>query len=586
MIFNVQENSNIAHVARGERIVVDNSAEAGVREFKIDGKTEQVTTSGKNICSGYKMGAYSNSNGSYMSTQSYQCSELIEVVENVDYIESNGLSCVITDIHYFDETKTWLGRVQKPQNINNRPEGTKYIGFNYEITEDLKWVQVEKGTVTTAYEPYTNGASPNPEYPQDINGVGDSGEVEVTVTGKNLLKGLVYKIVNGVTFNVYDDGRVVVKGTATANAFIDTRLTFPAGNYVLSGCPSGGSGSSYSLELAYSGKWLYDHGNGLNFSLSEDTSCKIAVLVRKGQTVNNITFYPMLREAEIGDDTFELYKSQKAKFPLYPPLYEGDYVKIKSRTFEIVRNNDKVVFDGSDDEGWKFETTTNGSNRAYTDIIKNTVNIPSNNDTIANIFCNRFISESANDTWRGKEGIGIQADGRIYIVHSKITSLAEWKAYLAENPITAVYKLAEPNTANIEMDIDLSTYCNVTHFTNADNANMEVEYFGNSPNGKVVGELQEQVNSYVVVEKFDFTDRENPIPVNERYDLYLPVNKYGYIPIMATVNFNIDPVPVSITGCEVVRQPEGYCVFCKVYNFLDVEISMDVTVTVLYVKDI
>lgn len=46
----------------------------------------------------------------------------------------------------------------------------------------LRHVNITDGT----YEPYTNGASPNPEYPQPIESVGDDGSVEVGVYGGNL----------------------------------------------------------------------------------------------------------------------------------------------------------------------------------------------------------------------------------------------------------------------------------------------------------------------------------------------------------------------------------------------------------------
>ena len=48
---------------------------------------------------------------------------------------------------------------------------------NYEI-------QLEEGSTATDYEPYTNGASPNPDYPQEIHTI--SGDNEIVVTGKNL----------------------------------------------------------------------------------------------------------------------------------------------------------------------------------------------------------------------------------------------------------------------------------------------------------------------------------------------------------------------------------------------------------------
>ena len=52
----------------------------------------------------------------------------------------------------------------------------------------LTKVQVEEGTVATGYEPYTHGKpSPSPDWPQEIISAGDSGNIEIDVTGKNLI---------------------------------------------------------------------------------------------------------------------------------------------------------------------------------------------------------------------------------------------------------------------------------------------------------------------------------------------------------------------------------------------------------------
>lgn len=44
-------------------------------------------------------------------------------------------------------------------------------------------IQIEKGSTATSYEPYTNGASPNPSYPQEVEVV--TGNVEVTISNEN-----------------------------------------------------------------------------------------------------------------------------------------------------------------------------------------------------------------------------------------------------------------------------------------------------------------------------------------------------------------------------------------------------------------
>ena len=89
-------------------------------------------------------------------------------------------------------------------------------------------------------------------------------EIILRACGKNLIA-YPYRYnsgkINGVDFTVNDDGSVTVNGTATANVNFylcyDKQMNFPAGRYMMSGCPKGGSLSTYRME-AYS---YSDDGN-------------------------------------------------------------------------------------------------------------------------------------------------------------------------------------------------------------------------------------------------------------------------------------------------------------------------------------
>lgn len=62
------------------------------------------------------------------------------------------------------------------------------------------------------YEPYTGGKpSPSPEYPQEIESVGDAGEISVEVCGKNLIAGRKFysNYSNGIAYIMKLDGDVV-----------------------------------------------------------------------------------------------------------------------------------------------------------------------------------------------------------------------------------------------------------------------------------------------------------------------------------------------------------------------------------------
>ena len=131
---------------------------------------------------------------------------------------------------------------------------------------------------------------------------------------KNLLKRTdTSETKNGVTFTVNEDGSVTANGTATdgtASHYIGVKITVPAGEYIMSGCPADGSTDTYRMSC-YNTSWsnaIHDYGGGIKISFTDDTVRMFTISVAPGKQVENLTFYPMLRYAEITDDTYEPYK--------------------------------------------------------------------------------------------------------------------------------------------------------------------------------------------------------------------------------------------------------------------------------------
>ncbi len=133
---------------------------------------------------------------------------------------------------------------------------------------------------------------------------------------KNFLNNtLTSKTVNGITFTLNEDKSITVNGTATVAVQVDV-FTIPSDlvgkTMVLSGCPFGGNyQAGYALYAARTvsntNTFGYDVGGGVKVTIPEN-GCKVRIIVRAGATVNNQIFYPMLRCAEITDNTYEPYK--------------------------------------------------------------------------------------------------------------------------------------------------------------------------------------------------------------------------------------------------------------------------------------
>lgn len=135
------------------------------------------------------------------------------------------------------------------------------------------------------------------------------------------------KTINGITFTDLGDGRIMANGTANAYTafFCHNRLqtdandlVVPNGKYILSGCPNGGSGSTYRIVINrthnnVADDYGVDYGDGCTVTLAgddySDTSVNVGIIISifSGVTVNNLIFEPMLRKATIKDDTWQPY---------------------------------------------------------------------------------------------------------------------------------------------------------------------------------------------------------------------------------------------------------------------------------------
>lgn len=135
------------------------------------------------------------------------------------------------------------------------------------------------------------------------------------VSKKNLLqnKGTT-TTVNGVVFTVNDDRSITVNGTATSQisyiiGVIPSDLQ--GKRLTLTGCPSGGNYQTgyalFGIKKSNQNTFIKDVGDG-DTTVVPNESCEVYIVVRKGATVSDLTFYPMLRYAEITDDTYEPYK--------------------------------------------------------------------------------------------------------------------------------------------------------------------------------------------------------------------------------------------------------------------------------------
>lgn len=242
------------------------------------------------------------------------------------------------------------------------------------------------------YEPYTGGKpSPSPEYPQEIESVGQSGKIEVEVYGGNLIKSPFessnnsYKpgytfTQNGVTFTVQNDMGIKVAGTNTSadkyvqfNAFYkdNERPKYPAGTYTFS------VGATVQIEFAS----IIVNKDG-TFTINEEFNVNgFYIPVPMGQSVNK-TVYPMLN---IGSTAlpYEPYKPAQTLIiptpnglPGIPVSYGGNYTDEEGQQWvcneidlakgEMVQRTGEYRFTGAEEwHSWGVNKYTEGITGFY-----------------------------------------------------------------------------------------------------------------------------------------------------------------------------------------------------------------------------
>ena len=132
--------------------------------------------------------------------------------------------------------------------------------------------------------------------------------------------------INGVTITVNRDKSITINGEATSDIKIllgkikDNKKN----DLILSGCPEGGSQSSYYLELGWFsvkyddllGEYIQvshegsDIGKNYTYirKKNDSKSFDISLIIEKGTVMSNHIFKPMVRYADITDETYEPYK--------------------------------------------------------------------------------------------------------------------------------------------------------------------------------------------------------------------------------------------------------------------------------------
>lgn len=203
---------------------------------------------------------------------------------------------------------------------------------------DIYDVMVNEGSEALPYEPY-------------------GYKVPVVVSSKNFLQNTATtQTINGVTFTVNNDKSITCNGTATGTAAITINTIFSINSTKISGCPMGGSWSSFELDLLNintNNVDVIDTGNGA--VIQNENSYRVRIRIASGYTCNNLTFYPMIRKADIEDDTYEPYIE-----PTTTNIYRDEPIEAKANIPSEYEEVEYIESTGTQyiDTGINVNTTT------------------------------------------------------------------------------------------------------------------------------------------------------------------------------------------------------------------------------------
>lgn len=294
---------------------------------------------------------------------------------------------------------------------------------------------------------------PSPDNVRPITGM---TEVEVERTGKNLLPvTTTNETKNGITITNLLDGTIKVTGTATAlTQFYVYQGFAPNGTFILNGCPTGGSTTTFDLRTDNAndtGANVIDFGSGATVVRTNmQTNMSILATIRNGYACpsSGLIFRPMIRLASDTDATFEPYHTpQTVTTDLGRTVYGGtldvttgvltvDKVMLSPSELQTLGNygvDNKPLY-YFDLDIYIKEYGNFGMNPAYKLLsnkyisitVPDQVNMPNNNIRTQN-----YNTGTAN---------------RIYIRDDRFASLEEANADLALHPLQIVAVLATPQT--------------------------------------------------------------------------------------------------------------------------------------------
>lgn len=295
------------------------------------------------------------------------------------------------------------------------------------------------------YEPYVGGiASPNIDYPQELESVGDCGNVTITTRGKNLIDLSLEKLHFGYPLGAIGE-TIDLTGTTKHTCHTDK---FPAepGTYTLSEM-RGYNLRAYFLDendTLLKTMEIVHHSPGTSLMKTtaiapEGTAYALVSLStyswQEFSEISSILSQYDSPQLERGEYTpYTPYTETNITIPLSEPLRSvsglRDEICVRDGVYGILRRTVQEVLDGSTDEKWAL--MDNGHIRGTGMATKS----PQYNAMeISNMFRKSYSSTFGTM----KRGEILVAEYLLEVYPTRDFTVAEWRTFLAAHPLKIIY---------------------------------------------------------------------------------------------------------------------------------------------------
>lgn len=322
-------------------------------------------------------------------------------------------------------------------------------------------------------EPVQEGSGdPSPDNIRPISGWTGA---KIEQTGKNLLPPRSYGdgLVSGIDVTTLDGGNGVhLEGTATGNP---TQVNYclyelPAGTYAVFGFISEFPNDvTIRIGKQTIGGTLIKKVSATDntFSLTEPTKIGVRILINQNAILNH-NMYPMICLATETDDMFVPYTNNQISITFPSEVFRGTLDVLSGKLTVTYK---KIVIDQNSSLG------KSGSNFYFkvSDMVKKA-------NYVGSVFCDRLPTAEKSGTMDLNQISGYYDssgtypnDNWIYWSISGVTTQANMKTWLTNNPLTVVYELATPIIYDLADIPEITTLLGTNHIW-ANTGNVTVSY--------------------------------------------------------------------------------------------------------------